>query len=171
MQRPANITAIVGTQPGWAFVEVVILWLAIAATTWAFFRRSPLAARWLAPGALLGLGQLRRRVELHYLAVQSGLVGTDRRCQVPAPHRAVQSQFEMDFDDGEIGFQVSQILDGDAVGEAVIDRMIGTAVNMLETYLPSASPQCHPPASGNFWNLRLRREVTSIWPPIPDSAI
>jgi translocator protein len=33
-------------QPGWAFVEIVILWLAIAATTWAFFRRSPLAG-WL----------------------------------------------------------------------------------------------------------------------------
>jgi hypothetical protein len=28
-------------------------------------------------------------------------------------------------------------LDGDAVGEAVIDRMIGTAVNMMETYLPA----------------------------------
>jgi hypothetical protein len=44
-------------------------------------------------------------------------------------------KFELDFDDGEIRFQVSQILDGDAVGEAVIDRMIGTAVNMMETYL------------------------------------
>jgi hypothetical protein len=30
---------------------------------------------------------------------------------------------------------VSQILDGDAVGAAVIDRMIGTAVNMMETHL------------------------------------
>jgi hypothetical protein len=46
-------------------------------------------------------------------------------------------KFEMDFDDGEIRFQVSQILDGDAVGEAVIDRMIGTAVNMMDTYLPA----------------------------------
>jgi hypothetical protein len=46
-------------------------------------------------------------------------------------------KFEMDFEDGEIRFQVSQILDGDAVGPAVIDRMIGTAVNMLDTYLPA----------------------------------
>jgi hypothetical protein len=46
-------------------------------------------------------------------------------------------KFEMDFDDGEIRFQASQILDGDAVGEAVIDRMIGTAVNMMELYLPA----------------------------------
>jgi len=46
-------------------------------------------------------------------------------------------KFEMDLEDGEIRFQVSQILDGDAVGEAVIDRMIGTAVNMLDTYLPA----------------------------------
>ncbi len=30
--------------------------------------------------------------------------------------------------------QVSQILDGDAVGDAVIDRMIGTAVNMMDVY-------------------------------------
>jgi tryptophan-rich sensory protein len=36
-------------QPGWAFVEIVILWLAIAATTWAFFRRSQLAGWLLAP--------------------------------------------------------------------------------------------------------------------------
>jgi translocator protein len=36
-------------QPGWAFVEIVILWLAIAATTWAFFRRSPLAGWLLVP--------------------------------------------------------------------------------------------------------------------------
>ena len=50
-------------------------------------------------------------------------------------------KFEMDFEDGEIRFQASQILDGDAegetVGEAVIDRMIGTAVKMMETYLPA----------------------------------
>ena len=36
-------------QPGWAFVEIVILWLAIAATTWAFFRRSQLAGWLLVP--------------------------------------------------------------------------------------------------------------------------
>ena len=46
-------------------------------------------------------------------------------------------KFELDFEDGELRFQASQILDGDAVGEAVIDRMIGTAVNMMETYLPA----------------------------------
>ncbi len=46
-------------------------------------------------------------------------------------------KFELDFDDGELRFQISQILDGEAVGEAVIDRMIGTAVNMMETYLPA----------------------------------
>lgn len=33
-------------QPGWAFVEIVVLWLAIVATLFAFFRRSP-AAGWL----------------------------------------------------------------------------------------------------------------------------
>jgi benzodiazapine receptor len=33
-------------QPGWAFVEIVLLWLAIVFTTVAFFRRSQ-AAGWL----------------------------------------------------------------------------------------------------------------------------
>lgn len=32
--------------PGWALLELVILWLAIAMTTWAFFRRSSTAG-WL----------------------------------------------------------------------------------------------------------------------------
>jgi hypothetical protein len=35
------------------------------------------------------------------------------------------------------GFRGSQILVDDAVGQAVIDRMIGITVNMLETYLPA----------------------------------
>jgi hypothetical protein len=53
---------------------------------------------------------------------------------VRANHRLRIGKFELDLDDGEPFFQVSQILDGDAVGETVIDRMIGTAVNMLDTY-------------------------------------
>ena len=36
-------------QPGWAFVEIVILWLAIVATTVAFFRRTPVAGWLLVP--------------------------------------------------------------------------------------------------------------------------
>jgi hypothetical protein len=46
-------------------------------------------------------------------------------------------KFELDLDDGEVRFQVSQILVDDAVGQTVIDRMIGTTVTMLETYLPA----------------------------------
>jgi hypothetical protein len=45
-------------------------------------------------------------------------------------------KFELDFADGEVGFQVSQILVDEAVGQDVIDRILGTTVNMLETYLP-----------------------------------
>lgn len=33
-------------RPGWALLELAILWFAIALTAWAFFRRSPLAG-WL----------------------------------------------------------------------------------------------------------------------------
>lgn len=36
-------------QPGWAFVEIVILWLAIAATTIAFFGRSKIAGGLMVP--------------------------------------------------------------------------------------------------------------------------
>ncbi|NTV84461.1 MAG: YbjN domain-containing protein, partial [Bacteroidales bacterium] len=46
-------------------------------------------------------------------------------------------KFELDCDDGDMRFQVSQILTGDAVGEEVIDRMIVTAINMLDMYLPA----------------------------------
>jgi tryptophan-rich sensory protein len=36
-------------QPGWAFVEIVALWMAIVATTVAFFRRSKVAGCLLVP--------------------------------------------------------------------------------------------------------------------------
>ena len=36
-------------QPGWAFAEIVILWLAIAATTVVFFRHSQIAGWLLVP--------------------------------------------------------------------------------------------------------------------------
>ena len=46
-------------------------------------------------------------------------------------------KFELDLDDGELRFQMAQILTSDAVGEDVIDRMIGTTLNMLDMYLPA----------------------------------
>ncbi len=46
-------------------------------------------------------------------------------------------KFELHLDDGEVRFQVSQFLVDDAIGQAVIDRMIGITVNMLDTYLPA----------------------------------
>lgn len=46
-------------------------------------------------------------------------------------------KFELDLDDGELRFQVVQILTGESVGEEVIDRMIGTTLNMLDMYLPA----------------------------------
>jgi hypothetical protein len=54
-----------------------------------------------------------------------------------ANHGLRLGRFELDFADGEVRFQVSQILVDEAVGQAVIDRMIGTTVNMLDTYLPA----------------------------------
>jgi hypothetical protein len=46
-------------------------------------------------------------------------------------------KFELDLDDGELRFHVAQILVYDSVGEGVIDRMIGTAISMLDMYLPA----------------------------------
>ncbi len=69
--------------------------------------------------------------------IPTGILRDIAEAIVRANHRLRVGKFELDLDDGELFFQVSQILDGDAVGEAVIDRMIGTAVNMLDTYLPA----------------------------------
>ena len=57
--------------------------------------------------------------------------------RVPANYGLRLGKFERDFADGEVRFQVSQILVDDAVGQDVTDRMIGTTVNMLDTYLPA----------------------------------
>lgn len=46
-------------------------------------------------------------------------------------------KFELDLDDGELRFQIAQILIGESVGEEVIDRLISTTLNMLDMYLPA----------------------------------
>ena len=46
-------------------------------------------------------------------------------------------KFELDLDDGELRFQIAQMMTYDTVGEEVIDRMIGAAINMLDMYLPA----------------------------------
>jgi hypothetical protein len=46
-------------------------------------------------------------------------------------------KFELDVDDGELRFQMAQVLAGESVGEEIIDRMISTAINMLDMYLPA----------------------------------
>ncbi len=61
-------------QPGWAFVEIVMLWLAILATTVAFFRRSRSPAWLLVP--YLGMGELCQRAQLHDLADEHGLTAS-----------------------------------------------------------------------------------------------
>jgi hypothetical protein len=46
-------------------------------------------------------------------------------------------KFELDVDDGQVRFQVSQVLTSEAVGEEVIDRMISAAIHVLDMYLPA----------------------------------
>jgi hypothetical protein len=46
-------------------------------------------------------------------------------------------KFEMDLDDGELRFQVAQILTDDNLEDEVIRRLIGTTMAMLDMYLPA----------------------------------
>jgi hypothetical protein len=46
-------------------------------------------------------------------------------------------KFEFDFDDGDLRFQVSQILIDDVLEDETIRRLIGTTMAMLNAYLPA----------------------------------
>ncbi len=46
-------------------------------------------------------------------------------------------KFELDFGDGELRFQVAQILTGGHLEDDVISRLISTALTMLDLYLPA----------------------------------
>ena len=46
-------------------------------------------------------------------------------------------KFEMDFADGELRFQASQILAEERLEDEVIGRLMGTTMTMLEIYLPA----------------------------------
>ena len=46
-------------------------------------------------------------------------------------------KFEMDLDDGELRFYAAQILMHGRLEDAVIERMMGTTVSMLDMYLPA----------------------------------
>jgi hypothetical protein len=46
-------------------------------------------------------------------------------------------KFEMDYDEGELRFLATQILLDDNLEDATIDRLMGTTMAMLNTYLPA----------------------------------
>jgi len=46
-------------------------------------------------------------------------------------------KLEMDMEDGELRFQVSQLLTDDRLDEVVIDRLMGLTMAMLDRYLPA----------------------------------
>ncbi len=53
-----------------------------------------------------------------------------------ASRRDIAEALVRDSEDGELRFQVAQITEGESVGEAVIDRMIGTALWCTGTKRP-----------------------------------
>jgi hypothetical protein len=79
--------------------------------------------------------QCRRRLRVVGILVGCRLAAAETVAR--ANYGLGLGKFELDFDDGEVRFQMSQILVDDAVGQAVINRMIGTTVNTLYTYLPA----------------------------------
>ena len=46
-------------------------------------------------------------------------------------------KFEMDFDDGELRFQIAHVLAGDVLEDSVIARLFATSLAMLDRYLPA----------------------------------
>jgi len=46
-------------------------------------------------------------------------------------------KFELDMDDGELRYQISQLLTDGLLEEAVIDRIITVTVTLLDTYVPA----------------------------------
>jgi hypothetical protein len=46
-------------------------------------------------------------------------------------------KFEMDYDDGDLRFQVAQILPDDNLEDETIRRLLGTVIAMLNSYLPA----------------------------------
>ena len=68
-------------KPGLAFVEVLLLWAAIAATMVAFWSRSTIAGILFVP--VSGVGQLRQLLELHHLAAERMNVMGKQRKTIP----------------------------------------------------------------------------------------
>jgi hypothetical protein len=56
---------------------------------------------------------------------------------IRANYRLNVGKFEMDFDEGELRFHVSQILTDDSLEDSVIDRLMGTTMSLLDVYLPA----------------------------------
>lgn len=56
---------------------------------------------------------------------------------IRANYRLNVGKFEMDFDEGELRFQASQILTDDSLEDSVIDRLMGTTMSLLDMYLPA----------------------------------
>lgn len=46
-------------------------------------------------------------------------------------------KFELDFEDGELRYQAAHILAGDSLDGAIVQRLIGTTMAMMDRYLPA----------------------------------
>ena len=56
---------------------------------------------------------------------------------IRANHGLKVGKFELDFDEGELCFQASQILPDGNLEDEIIHRLIGTTMSMLDIYLPA----------------------------------
>jgi len=68
-------------------------------------------------------------------------------------------KFELDMGDGELRFHVAQIISAESLDDDMIQRTIGTAITMLDTYLPAYLSIIY----GNELPADAIRQVESDW--------
>lgn len=82
-------------------------------------------------------GNLFQVLGLSHLRVPEGARPLIAEALVRANYGLVLGKFEMDFEDGELRFQIGQILIGGELPDEVIERSFTAAMAMLDRYLPA----------------------------------
>lgn len=82
-------------------------------------------------------GELFQVLAMSPVLVPKGARPLIAEALVRANYGLVLGKFEMDFEDGELRFQIGQVLTGGELPDDVIERSFGAAMAMLDRYLPA----------------------------------
>lgn len=82
-------------------------------------------------------GELFQVLGLSHLRIPEGARPLIAEALVRANYGLVVGKYEMDFEDGELRFQIAQILIGGELPDEVIERSFTAATAMLDRYLPA----------------------------------